>query len=207
MIIPHFSNLTEFFSEPYFQVIAKKEILRMWAKNNASIQGIEQFANANGQFPKKKWKKLYDGLKQRLDAGYNPIVYSSFNPTDHIKYNIHVIQVMGVSDYRKDGSFEIKIWDDGVLSESFGEFAPEKLVKVMTFRADGSIWWLESDKYLNLPFETPDTAEMKDLREKELIDETLWINLLPNDDKIMTSVIKKKMRWCKSKKEFNKYSM
>lgn len=205
VIIPHFSSLTEFFSDPYFQVIAKKEVVRMWAKNNTSIQGIEQFANANGQFPQKKWKKLYNGLKKRLDAGYNPIIYASFNPTDHIKYNIHVVQVMKVSKYRKDGTFEIHIWDDGVLDEFFGEFAPEKLEKIITFRPDGAIWWLESEKYLNLPFATPDAPEMKDLREKELIDETLWINLLPNDDKVMTRVLKRKMRWCASKKEFNKY--
>jgi hypothetical protein len=207
VIIPHFSNLTELFSDPYFQVIAKKEIVKMWAKNNTSIQGIEQFSKANGQFPKKKWEKLYQNLKERLDAGYNPIIYASFNPTDHIKYNIHVIQVMKVSQYRKDGSFEIYIWDDGVLSEFFGDFTPEKLVKVITFRPNGSIWWLESEAYLNLPFSNPNDPKMKELGEKELIDETLWINLLPNDDRVMAKVMKRKMKWCASKKEFNKYCM
>lgn len=205
VIIPNFKNLNEFFSDPVLQVHAKKSIGKMWAKNNASAQGVEQFINANREFPQRKWKNLYDNLKLRLDAGYNPIIYSSFNPTETIKYNIHVIQVMKVSEYRKDGSFEIYIWDDGVLDEHFGKFEAKKLDKVITFRPDGAIWWLEDESYLNLPFSRPDGAEMMELREKELIDETLWISLLPNDDRVMTRVVANKLRWCQSKKELAKY--
>lgn len=112
---------------------------------------------------------------------------------------------MKVSEKRKDGSFEIYIWDDGVLHDHFGEYKPEKLLKVITFRADGAIWWLESEDYLSLPFNNPESPKMKELREKELIDETLWIGLLPSDDKIMAKMIKRKLKWCLSKPELNKY--
>ncbi len=205
VIIPHYSNLTEFFTDPYLQVVAKEQIVKTWAKNNTSIQGIEQFIKANKQYKKKKWAKLHKNLKERLDSGYNPIIYSSFNPTETIKFNIHVIQVMGVSELRKDGTFEIYIWDDGVLHDYFGEYHPEKLVKVITFRADGAIWWLESEDYLKLDFKNPDSKEMKELRDNELIDETLWIDLLPNDDRMMAKIVKRKMKWCESKPELNKY--
>lgn len=205
VIIPHYSNLTEFFSEPYFQVIAKELIVKKWAKNNTSIQGIEQFLKANKTLKMKKWAKLYQDLKERLDAGYNPIIYGSFYPTDEIKYNIHVIQVMKISERRSDGSFEIYIWDDGVLHDHFGEFSPEKLLKVITFRPNGSIWWLESEDYLSLPFNKPNSPEMLKLRDNELIDETLMVGLLPNDDKIMAKMMKRKLKWCLSNPELRKY--
>lgn len=205
VIIPAKKDIADLMKDKKIQHYTKELIVQMWAKNNASLQGIEQFVRHTWKFPRSRFEELHTELSKRLKTGYNPIIYSSFAPTDDIAYNIHVVQAVGITPFdKKNKTFDLYVWDDGVLKEFFGPFDPEKLFKVIRFRADGSILWLESLDYMKLPLNKND-AQYADLLNKKLIDETFWIDLLPNDDLIMDRLVKNKLNWCKSKPELRKY--
>lgn len=205
VIIPGKKDLNQLMSDKVIQDYTKDLIVKMWAKNNASIQGMEQFINHRNRYPKENFSELHDELKKRMLAGYNPIIYASFPSTPDIKFNIHVMQAIGVSDLNPaNDSFDLFIWDDGVIKDVFGKFEPEKLIKVIRFSGDGRILWLESLDYMNMSMDQNDPLFQSMLEEK-LIDDTLWIDLLPNDDRIMHQLVKNKLKWCKSKPEYHRY--
>jgi len=207
VIIPGKRNLYELMLDPEIQKFTKELIVKAWAINNTTLQGIEQFAKHKKRLPPTSFKKLYDELNQRLKIGYNPIIYTSFPSSEDIKYNIHVIQVVKVSPFNhKTNSFDLYVWDDGVMKDVFGPFSPEKLLKVMSFRPNGKILWLESPEYLKLPLdEGKNNEDIKALWDKVLIDDTLWVDLLPNDDHVMSQLMINKNYWCTLNPEYSSF--
>jgi hypothetical protein len=205
VIIPGKKDLNDLMSDKKIQNYTKKLIAKTWARNNTSIQGVEQLINSNKKIPSSKFKSLHEKLSLRLGGGYNPIIYAGFPSDEETKFNIHVMQVAGISSFNNvSNSFDLFVWDDGVMKQEFGPFAPEKLIKVIRFRADGSVLWLETPNYMKLPLVKGD-QDYNYLLKNLFIDETNWLDLLPNDDLTMSILVRNKLKWCKSKSEFKKY--
>ena len=198
VIIPYMNNLKQLMTDPDIQLFTKKLIIKKWAENNTSLQGIEQFLKHKKRLSRDKFESLHQTISERLKSGYNPIIYSSFPSTQDIKFNIHVVQVVDISAFDPiSKTFDLWVWDDGVMKDFFGPFLAEKLLKVISFRKDGQILWLEDPSFLNLPLdEGNDNKRIAELKKNVLIDDTLMIGLLPNDDHVMADLALKKLYWC-----------
>jgi hypothetical protein len=206
VIIPGFKNLAHFMRDPEIQRYTKQRIVDAWAKNNATLQGIEQLINHRKQLPQSRWARLHQELSARLNAGYNPLIYASFPATESSPKNIHVIQVMGIGELDpKTSAFDLFIWDDGVIHDIYGPFAPHKLVKVISFKPNGDMLWLESPAYRRLRLDNKQSPLYRRMKREERLDETFWVGLLPNDDAVMAQLVTNKFNWCMSNPQFMRY--
>lgn len=120
--IDGFENLYTFSSDPEIQKYIRLEVLEKWKENNVNIvQGsVDGFLSVNQTMDKKDLRDLHTELSQRLEYGYNPIVYLSKPAETLFSKNqwIHVVMVTGVSAPRRDGSYLIEIWDSNYPAQS-----------------------------------------------------------------------------------------
>ena len=112
--IDGFNNLYEFTSDPDIQKYIRLEVLEKWKENNVNIiqGGIDGFMSVRQEMDTKDLIELNTELSQRLQYGYNPIVYLSKPGELFSKQQwIHVVMVVGVTAPKTDGSYTIEIWD------------------------------------------------------------------------------------------------
>lgn len=120
--IEGFENLYTFASEPQIQKYIRQNVLEKWKENNVNlIQGaLDGFMSVNQSMSKSDLIDLNTELAQRIEYGYNPIVYLS-QPAETLfstKQWIHVVMVTEVTAPKKDGSYTIHIWDSNYPAES-----------------------------------------------------------------------------------------
>lgn len=130
--IDGFENLYSFASDPEIQKYIRLNVLQKWKENNVNIlQGsVDGFLSVNQTMTVKDLIELRRELSQRLEYGYNPIVYLSQPATKFFSKEqwIHVVMVTGVSNLSKDGSFMIEIWDSNHKAE-----AAQRLIQISAF--------------------------------------------------------------------------
>lgn len=113
--IQGFEDLYSFSSDPEIQKYIREKIVDQWQKNNVNlIQGtMDGFLSVRQSMDKKDLSDLHQELSQKMNYGYNPIVYLSQKSKKFFstKQWIHVVMVTEVSPVNADGSYQVKIWD------------------------------------------------------------------------------------------------
>lgn len=133
--IEGFENLYSFASDPDIQKYIRENVVERWKENNINLlQGaVDGFMSVNQEMTRKDLKDLHEDLSQRLEYGYNPIVYLSRKAEKLFskKQWIHVVMVTGLSKPESDGSFNIEIWDSN--------HPAEKAQRTITVSSSGEI--------------------------------------------------------------------
>jgi hypothetical protein len=113
--IQGFEDLYTFSSDPEIQKYIREKIVDQWQKNNVNlIQGtLDGFLSVRQSMNKSDLANLHHELSQKMDYGYNPIVYLSQKSKKFFstKQWIHVVMVTEVSKIEVDGSYQVKVWD------------------------------------------------------------------------------------------------
>jgi hypothetical protein len=133
--IEGFENLYSFSSDPEIQKFIRESVVERWKENNVNLlQGAaDGFLSVNQVMTKEDFQELHTDLKQRLEYGYNPIVYLS-KPAESLfskKQWIHVVMVIGVSAPKADGSFSVEIWDSN--------YPAQKAKRIIDISSSGEI--------------------------------------------------------------------
>ena len=112
-VIPGFKDLQQFSSDPMIAQYLKEKMIEEWKRVSVTLgQGYFQgLRGAHQSMSASEKASLRNELREKLDLGFNPIVYLQEGKKEGEKYWIHVLQVTEVSEPKADGSFFLTVWD------------------------------------------------------------------------------------------------
>ena len=85
-IIPGYKDLKSFSTDPEIKQYMKEKVIQIWKEVNVNlVQGTLQGLGTSNKpnMSPEEMEEFYDKVKERLDAGYNPIMYMAQNTDNY----------------------------------------------------------------------------------------------------------------------------